>query len=150
MADWNDSGHQEWIHVVDMPAHVAYLSLSSLLGKKSGRQRVPADRAESWRGRYHDFISSKSGHDTCCYEQPGSGLVWERMGQMKMVVTSTQLRLRRRGPVCIACSNSSQFWIAEEDGERLVAVRELPDGECRVVACGRCRSRNSVVIAHVD
>lgn len=56
----------------------------------------------------------------------------------------------RRGPVCIACSNNRRFWIHTEDGDRLCELSELPEGDVRIVACGRCRSRHSIVIGHVD
>jgi hypothetical protein len=52
--------------------------------------------------------------------------------------------------VCIACGNTRQFWIHGENGDELSELARLPDGEIRIVACGRCQSRRSIVIAHVD
>ena len=69
---------------------------------------------------------------------------------MRVIVSSTDLKVRRRGPVCIACGNSRQFWVADGGEERLLEVTQLPSGEREVVACGRCRSRNSVVVGHFD
>lgn len=69
---------------------------------------------------------------------------------MRLMVSSADLKLRRRGPVCIACGNSRQFWVIKGDLEQLVEVVRMPGHQYEVVACGRCRSRNSVVVGHVD
>jgi hypothetical protein len=69
---------------------------------------------------------------------------------MQVMLSSAELRIQHRGPVCIACSNWQRFWVEGPDGEQLVDVTELPDGEIRIQACGRCRSRNSIVVGHVD
>jgi hypothetical protein len=69
---------------------------------------------------------------------------------MRLMVSSVDLKVRRRGPVCIACGNSRQFWIMCGDERLLMEVARLPDHECEIVACGRCGARNSVVVGHVD
>jgi hypothetical protein len=52
--------------------------------------------------------------------------------------------------MCIACGNTRRFWILTQDGDLLVEMPQLPDGEVRVVACGKCRSRNSIVVTRID
>lgn len=70
---------------------------------------------------------------------------------MKLVVPSVQVRaISKLGPECIACGNTQRFWIQSADGEDLVDASDLPAGQVQITACGRCRSRNSVVIAHLD
>ncbi|GAC1400928.1 MAG: hypothetical protein NVSMB52_14670 [Chloroflexota bacterium] len=70
---------------------------------------------------------------------------------MKVYVRSGQSALTARlGPMCIACGNSRRFWVQTQDGEAQMDVTELPDGLVRVVKCGRCSSRNSIVIATVN
>jgi len=70
---------------------------------------------------------------------------------MKVTVSPPELQVMGRlGPVCITCGNSRRFWIQTPAGEQLVELMDLPAGEVMVLCCGRCRSRNSIVIAHVD
>ena len=70
---------------------------------------------------------------------------------MKVVqVSSTAASVGRLGPLCIACGNTRRFWIYTPVGSELRELAELPDGEARVLACGRCRSRNSIVISRLD
>lgn len=70
---------------------------------------------------------------------------------MKVVrVSSTAAGIGRLGPLCIACGNTRRFWVHTPSGNELCELAELPDGEARVVACGRCRSRNSIVISRLD
>ena len=70
---------------------------------------------------------------------------------MKLTLSSAKADLSGRlGPLCIACGNTKRFWIQAETGDALFELRDLPDGEIRVTACGRCQSRNSIVVAHVD
>jgi hypothetical protein len=54
------------------------------------------------------------------------------------------------GPYCIGCSNTQRFWVETESGERLVDLSDLEEGEVRILACGRCRTRSSIVLTHVD
>jgi hypothetical protein len=56
----------------------------------------------------------------------------------------------RRGPVCIACGNSRRFWIHTVSGDQLCELTQLPAGDVRILACGRCRSRRSIVLGLVD
>jgi len=70
---------------------------------------------------------------------------------MKVTISSAKAGVAGRlGPLCIACGNTRRFWIHGQDADRLVELKDLPEGEVRVTACGRCRSRRSIVIAHVD
>jgi hypothetical protein len=70
---------------------------------------------------------------------------------MKFTVTSASTNVAGRlGPLCIACGNTRRFWIHTPEGDQLVEISDLPDGDVQVRACGRCSSRNSIVIAHVD
>lgn len=71
---------------------------------------------------------------------------------MKVMVLSPIQRQTsgRLGPMCIACSNTQRFWVHTPDGEELMEYSQLPEGEVQVVACGRCRSQHSLVIAHID
>lgn len=58
--------------------------------------------------------------------------------------------LGQLGPTCIACGNSRVFVVLRDGEPEVAPVMELPDGEAVIVACGRCRSRNSVIIGYVD
>jgi len=49
-----------------------------------------------------------------------------------------------RVPVCIACGNRRIFWVRRNDEKIIVQAWEVRPGD-RVLACGRCRSRNSVL-----
>jgi hypothetical protein len=70
---------------------------------------------------------------------------------MKVPNRSVTLNVTGRlGPVCIACGNTRTFWIVCPEGECLAEMPDLPEGDVRVTMCGRCRSRNSVVITRVD
>jgi hypothetical protein len=70
---------------------------------------------------------------------------------MRVSIEATRLRLPKQPqPVCIACSNTRLFFISTEAGERLVELRDLPDGAVEIAKCGRCRSRNSIVVTGVD
>lgn len=69
---------------------------------------------------------------------------------MRVMFSSLELRVHHRGPVCIACSNWRRFWIETDEGRVLVEVSELPDSEIRIVSCGRCNSRNSIVVGHIE
>ena len=70
---------------------------------------------------------------------------------MKLAVTPASLQVSGHlGPVCITCGNNKMFWIHTPDGDRLVEMATLPAGTARVVCCGRCRSRNSIVVTFID
>ena len=70
---------------------------------------------------------------------------------MKVTIMSSRADVAGRlGPVCIACGNTKKFWVHAAGLDQLFEISELPDGDILVRACGRCRSRNSIVIAHVD
>lgn len=70
---------------------------------------------------------------------------------MKLAITAASLQVSGHlGPVCIACGNSKEFWVHTRDGDRLVQLADLPEGEVRLTACGKCRARNSIVVARVD
>lgn len=69
---------------------------------------------------------------------------------MKVTIDRASAVARKLGPICIACGNTRLFWVHAPSGDERLDIREAPDGEVRVQACGRCRSRNSIVIAHVD
>jgi hypothetical protein len=70
---------------------------------------------------------------------------------MKLTITRKSLQTAGHlGPVCIACSNAREFWVHTPAGAKLVEINQLPEGEVWVVACGKCRSRRSIVVAHVD
>lgn len=56
----------------------------------------------------------------------------------------------RVGPYCITCSNTRRFWVQTTSGERLFDLFDLADGDVRIVACGRCRARRSIILTHVD
>lgn len=53
-------------------------------------------------------------------------------------------RIAGRVPVCIACGNRRTFWVRRDEQNAIANAWEI-DPEDRMVACGRCRSRNSVV-----
>ncbi len=53
-------------------------------------------------------------------------------------------RVTGRVPVCIACGNRRTFWV-KRDGQNAVANAWDLAQDDAIVACGRCRSRNSVL-----
>jgi hypothetical protein len=70
---------------------------------------------------------------------------------MRLLVSSRVVEVSGRlGPACIACGNTRSFWIQTEDREELREISSLPDRDARITSCGRCRSRNSIVVTHVD
>lgn len=70
---------------------------------------------------------------------------------MKFVVGTPKTRVFKKvGPMCLACGNTRTFWVDMPGGEVLVEMRTVREGEIRVTACGRCSSRNSIVVGHVD
>jgi hypothetical protein len=52
-------------------------------------------------------------------------------------------------PACIACGNRRTFWVRKGDENMILNAWEI-DGSMRIVACGRCRSRHSVVFETTD
>ena len=70
---------------------------------------------------------------------------------MKVTLTNAKACVSGRvGPYCITCSNTRRFWIETPAGEQLYELSDLPDGDVHLVACGRCRSRHSIILAHID
>jgi hypothetical protein len=53
-------------------------------------------------------------------------------------------RVMGRVPVCIACGNRRTFWV-KRAGENAIANAWEMNANDTVVACGRCRSRNSIL-----
>jgi hypothetical protein len=47
-------------------------------------------------------------------------------------------------PSCIACGNRRLFWVKRED-QTTVAPAWAIQPKDRLLACGRCRSRNAIV-----
>jgi hypothetical protein len=58
--------------------------------------------------------------------------------------------MSRVGPVCIACGNTQKFWVLEDGKNELAELSDLAEGVAQVTACGRCNSRNSVMLSNVD
>ncbi len=49
-----------------------------------------------------------------------------------------------RIPVCIACGNRRTFWVRNGSENMIENAWEIaPDAQ--IIACGRCRSRNSIL-----
>lgn len=66
---------------------------------------------------------------------------------LSVVGTDVDLRLR---PTCIACGNTRTFYVNMAGGTVLWnTVDRRPEG-ARIAACGRCRSRNSVMTVYSD
>lgn len=54
-----------------------------------------------------------------------------------------------RVPVCIACGNRRTFWVREGSDDMIRNAWEMgPDAQ--IVACGRCRARNSILYDRPD
>jgi hypothetical protein len=53
-------------------------------------------------------------------------------------------RVSGRAPVCIACGNRRIFWVQRES-ENIIAYAWEVQRDDKLIACGRCRSRNSVL-----
>jgi DNA-directed RNA polymerase subunit RPC12/RpoP len=53
-------------------------------------------------------------------------------------------RVQGRSPVCIACGNRRLFWVRRDEENTVANAWEIRASD-RVIACGRCRSRNSVL-----
>ena len=49
-----------------------------------------------------------------------------------------------RIPVCIACGNRRTFWVREGKENKIENAWEISP-EAHIVACGRCRARNSIL-----
>ncbi len=66
---------------------------------------------------------------------------------LRVVGTDVDVRLR---PACIACGNSRSFYVHLE-GESILwmTVDPRPEG-AKITSCGRCRSRNSVMMIYAD
>lgn len=60
-----------------------------------------------------------------------------------------QGRIVGRTPVCIACGNRRTFW-AWRDGENRIALAWEIRPSDKIVACGRCRSRNAILFEGND
>ncbi len=70
---------------------------------------------------------------------------------MKVTISARQFeRSGRLGPLCLACGNKQRFWVERPDGVQLADLCDVLDDNVRVRACGRCRSRHSLVMARVD
>lgn len=70
---------------------------------------------------------------------------------MRVNVSSRELeRSGHLGPLCLACGNKQRFWMETRDGVVVSDLTDVSDGEVRIVACGRCRSRHSLVMARID
>lgn len=55
-----------------------------------------------------------------------------------------QGRVTGRAPGCIACGNRRLFWVCRDDEQTIANAWEIEPRD-RVIACGRCRSRHSVL-----
>jgi hypothetical protein len=66
---------------------------------------------------------------------------------LRVLGIDVEVRLR---PTCIACGNTRLFY-AKVDGEETLwnTVTPLPE-DAKIMACGRCRSRNSVMLTYSD
>lgn len=70
---------------------------------------------------------------------------------MKVTMSSRQLELSGRlGPLCLACGNKQQFWVELQQGMHLVQLCDVLEDNVHIRACGRCRSRHSLVMARID
>jgi hypothetical protein len=70
---------------------------------------------------------------------------------VRVAISSPQFqRSGRMGPLCLACGNKKRFWLQTPSETRLADLDEVLEDEVRILACGRCRSRHSLVMARVD
>jgi hypothetical protein len=70
---------------------------------------------------------------------------------VRVAASSRQLqRSGRIGPLCLACGNKQRFWVQTPSETRLADLDDVLEGDVRILACGRCRSRHSLVMARVD
>jgi hypothetical protein len=53
-------------------------------------------------------------------------------------------RVIGRVPVCIACGNRRTFWVKHGEQNAIANAWEIASDDT-IIACGRCRSRNSVL-----
>lgn len=58
-------------------------------------------------------------------------------------------RIAGRVPGCIACGNHRHFWVRRDDDAVVANAWEIRSTD-KIVACGRCRARNSVVYSQAD
>lgn len=66
-------------------------------------------------------------------------------------MSSRQLeRSGHLGPLCLACGNKRRFEVEGADGARIAELDTVLQDNVRIVACGRCRSRHSLVMARLD
>jgi hypothetical protein len=60
-----------------------------------------------------------------------------------------QGRILGPAPTCIACGNTRTFWVRRGEEVVHVAAWTLEPAD-KLVACGRCRSRNSLVLGWAE
>ena len=58
-------------------------------------------------------------------------------------------RVQGRQPVCIACGNRRTFWVRRDEQNAIANAWEISPTD-NVIACGRCRSRNSILFDSGD
>ena len=63
---------------------------------------------------------------------------------LKRQETPFEGRIEGRTPVCIACGNRRLFWVRRNEENAIANAWEIRLSD-RMVACGRCRSRNSIL-----
>jgi hypothetical protein len=70
---------------------------------------------------------------------------------VRVAMSTRRLELSGRlGPLCLACGNKQRFWVETPTGARVSELEDVLQGDVRILACGRCRSRHSLVMARVD
>ena len=70
---------------------------------------------------------------------------------MRVTISSRQLELSgRSGPLCLACGNKQRFWVEMPGACNSRVSGDVLEDDVRIRACGRCRSRHSLVMARVD
>lgn len=71
------------------------------------------------------------------------------MQRTRETVTVTGIDLMLK-PKCITCGNTRTFFVVAQEVTSIWNTAEpMPSGS-RVLACGRCRSRHSVIMDYAD
>jgi len=68
---------------------------------------------------------------------------------LKRQETPFEGRVEGRSPVCIACGNRRLFWVRRDDENAVANAWEIRKAD-KVIACGRCRSRNSILFDSME
>jgi len=96
---------------------------------------VAAPPLQKWEVVSRDYVSRRLSRIEVLHSMP-------RL--LKRQEAPFEGRIMGRVPVCIACGNRRTFWIRHGEHNAIANAWEIQPDD-KLVACGRCRSRNSIL-----